>query len=170
MTRKTLIFDATPLIYLAKVNRLHLIENIGLERIIPKSVYEEVVIKGKELGKPDASIVEKLVEKGIFKIEKASTKLQELEKNKNLSKADVDVLSLAKLKNGIAILDDEYVRKVAEIENIENKGTLYVIFSLLKNNVITKTEARETVDAIIERGWYCSTDLYAKILRRIERF
>ena len=162
--------DATPLIYLAKVNKLHLVKNIESERIIPESVYNEVVVEGKRQGKPDAEMVEKLVKEGVFKVEALANRLEELQRNQNLSKADVDVLSMAKLKNGIAILDDEYARKIAEIEGIENKGTLYLIFFLLRKGSITKSEAREIVDAMIEKGWYCSTDLYVKILKKIESF
>ena len=43
-----LVFDATPLIYLAKVEKLHLLRDIGKKRVIPRAVFEEVVVKGKE--------------------------------------------------------------------------------------------------------------------------
>jgi predicted nucleic acid-binding protein len=39
---------------------------------------------------------------------------------------------------------------------------------LLEEDVITKREAREIVDGIIEKGWFCSTYLYARILRMLE--
>ena len=46
-----LVFDATPIMYLAKVGKLHLIENISEKKVIPGSVFEEVVVKGKEAGR-----------------------------------------------------------------------------------------------------------------------
>jgi len=39
---------------------------------------------------------------------------------------------------------------------------------LLEGGVITKREAREIVDGIIENGWFCSIYLYARILKRLE--
>lgn len=93
---------------------------------------------------------------------------RELIKNKKLSKADVEVLALAKVEDGVAIVDEDYARWVAEVEDIKCGGTIYLIFSLLEGDVITKREAREIVDGIIEKGWFCSTDLYARILRRLE--
>lgn len=45
-----LVFDATPLIYLAKVEKLNLLWNISEKKVIPRSVFEEVVVKGKEAG------------------------------------------------------------------------------------------------------------------------
>lgn len=63
-----LVFDATPLIYLAKVGKLHLLRNISEKKVIPRSVFEEVVVKGKEAGKVDALIVERLIEQGVFQV------------------------------------------------------------------------------------------------------
>jgi len=54
------------------------------------------------------------------------------------------------------------------VEGIKCGGTVYLIFLLLKEGVITKREAREIIDGIIEKGWFCSTDLYVKILMRLE--
>jgi len=165
-----LVFDATPLIYLAKVEKLHLIRNIIEERIIPYSVFEEVVVKGKAAGKEDALIVNRLIEQGVFLVREVEETdvYRALMKNKNLSKADVEVLALAKVENGIAILDEDYARIVAEFEDINYGGIIYLIFSLLEKGVITKREVREILDAIIAKGWFCSTDLYAKILKRLK--
>ncbi len=165
-----LVFDATALIYLAKVGKLQLIENISAKKIIPRSVFEEVVVKGKEAGKTDALMVERLIEQGIFQVSEVeeTAVYRVLAKNKKLSTADVEVLALAKDEDGVAIVDEDYARWVAEVEDINCGGTIYLIFLLLKGCVITKREAREIVDGIIEKGWFCSTELYAGILRRLE--
>ncbi len=164
-----LFFDATTLIYLAKVNKLYLLERIDKELIIPRNVFEEVVVKGKDRGKPDALVIERLVDEGFFKIENAggSELYNKLKDNENLSQADVEVLVLARERDGTAIMDEDYARRIAEAEGIQCRGTIHLIFSLLKEGMISKEDARETVDRMIENGWYCSTDLYAKILRRI---
>lgn len=165
-----LVFDATALIYLAKVGKLQLIENISAKKIIPRSVFEEVVVKGKEAGKTDALMVERLIEQGIFQVSEVeeTAVYRVLAKNKKLSTADVEVLALAKVEDGVAIVDEDYARMVAEVEDIKCGGTIYLIFSLLEGGVITKREAREIVDGIIEKGWFCSTYLHARILRRLE--
>lgn len=165
-----LVFDATPLIYLAKVEKLHLLRDISKKRVIPRAVFEEVVVKGKEAGKVDALIVERLIERGVFQVvEVEETDIyKKLKENRNLSKADVEVLALAKIKDGIAVVDEDYARGVADVEDINCGGTVYLILSLLREDVITKREARKIIDDIIEKGWFCSTDLYAKILRKLE--
>lgn len=53
------IADASPLIYLAKTERLYLLKEFyGLVQITP-SVYREVVVKGEEKGFEDAIRVKK---------------------------------------------------------------------------------------------------------------
>jgi predicted nucleic acid-binding protein len=135
-----LIFDATPLIYLAKVGKLHLLRNISKEKVIPWSVFEEVVVKGKEAGKADALIIERLIKQGVFQVTEVEETdvYRELTKNKKLSKADVVVLALAKVEDGVAVVDEDYARWVAEVEDIKCGGAIYLIFSLLKGDIITK--------------------------------
>jgi len=47
-----LIFDATPLIYLAKSNGVKLLKELDEELVIPQKVFEEVVEKGLENDEP----------------------------------------------------------------------------------------------------------------------
>lgn len=166
-----LIFDATPLIYLAKIDKLFLLDKIKEEKIIPQKVYEEVVMKGKKKGIVDASIIEKSIKGRMFTVKKApkDSFYKKLERNPNLSEADIAVLTLAKKSQGTAIIDEDYARNIATIERIENRGTIFLIFSLLKKKAVDKKDAKEMVDRVIENGWYCSMDLYTEILTKIEK-
>ena len=60
----SVISNATPLVYLAKADRLDLLLSLFEEILIPEAVYEEVVSKGKQLGRADALIVEKAIRAG----------------------------------------------------------------------------------------------------------
>ena len=108
-----LVFDATPLIYLAKIEKLHLLRNIGKKGVIPRDVFEEVVVKGKEAGKVDALMIERLIEQGVFRVvEVEETNVyKKLIENRNLSKADAEVLAIAKIEDGIAVVDEDYARR-----------------------------------------------------------
>jgi hypothetical protein len=41
-------------------------------------------------------------------------------------------------------------------------------FSLLRDGVITADAAHETIVEMLDAGWYCSPDLYARIRQRID--
>ena len=85
-----------------------------------------------------------------------------------LSPTDTAVLLLADDADGIAVMDEGHGRDIADVEGIETRGTAYLLLSLAKRGDIPAEEARETVEAILDAGWHCSPNLYAKILRKLE--
>jgi len=79
----------------------------------------------------------------------------------------METLLLAKELKGAAITDDQKVRNLASLENTESAGSAYIILLLVKNKIITRIEAKNLADKIIEFGWYCSTDLYTVIVESL---
>ena len=164
------VFDATPLIYLATVDRLGVVDALPGECWIPASVYEEVVTTGIEAGHADARRIEQAVDADRFEVEPVQeTGLHErLGRNDSLSGADIAVLALAAAHDGTAVMDEQYGRSVAETEGIETRGTAFVVLNALAEEDLTAPAARETVDEMVDAGWYCSPDLYRQILAKID--
>ena len=164
------VFDATPLIYLAKVDQLAILDELDEPRLIPASVYKEVVETGIEEGYPDARRIERLVEGDVFRVVavEETAVYKRLLENDRLSEADVSVLSCADSRGGVAVMDETYGRDVASTEGIETRGTAYLVLLLVKRDVLDSERARETIDAMLEAGWYCAPDTYAKIVRTIK--
>ncbi|MGM0510099.1 MAG: DUF3368 domain-containing protein [Thermoplasmatota archaeon] len=164
-----LVFDATPLIYLAKAGVLHLLSELNEEKVIPESVHREVVEEGKKKGFPDARKIEKLIEDEAFEVLTwgSGELYYQLVDNSFISKADIDVLEIADEDDGVALMDEDYSRSIAEVEGIECRGSVYLVFRLLKEGVIDDQKAMEMIDKMIEEGWYCSTELYSQIVGRL---
>ena len=164
------VFDATPLIYLAKVDRLALVQQLDVSCVIPEHVYEEVVETGLEQGYPDARRVERNVDADRFAIESVETTplLSHLQENSNLSDADVAVLVYADAYDGVAVMDETYGRDVATAEGITTRGTAYLVLKLASEGTISVDEARSVINAIIDEGWYCAPDIYAKIVQKLD--
>ncbi|EMA47121.1 DUF3368 domain-containing protein [Halobiforma nitratireducens] len=164
------VFDATPLIYLAKVDQLRILAHLEGERYIPTRVYDEVVTTGLEEGYPDARRIEHCVSDGLFEvISVEETELtKRLRHNPNLSEPDIAVLACAHSRDGIAVMDEAYGRTAAEVADIETKGTAYLVLLAAKRGDLSVAEARETIDSIMEAGWHCAPDLYAKLIRKLE--
>ncbi len=166
--KEKIVFDATPLIYFAKAKIIDKIAALHPEKIILESVYKEVVIKGKEKGKEDAFHLDNTIQNKIFSIQKFQSKvIPSAKANKALSETDREVLSFCKVHKTSLIADDEQVRIIAEVEGIEHHGSMYVLFSLLKQKIMTKKECRDALKIMIESGWYCSLDLYQDILEKL---
>ncbi|MBU3968151.1 MAG: DUF3368 domain-containing protein [Euryarchaeota archaeon] len=163
---KPLIFDATPLIYLGKVNLIENVRHFPEEKYITKSVYREVVVEGKKSGTTEVFMIEALVSSGVFQFKSPSKKqyIKYLGENPKIHEADIDVLALTQELNGIALLDDDEARGMAEVEGIEHHGTVYLLLRMWKMKLLTKEMAIESLNEMIRFGWRCSTELYAKIL------
>ncbi len=166
------VFDATPLIYLAKVDRLVLVQHLEEPRVIPDRVYEEVVTTGVEEGHPDARRIEQQVDANRFEIKsvEATPVLSQLEANPNLSEADAAVLACAAIHDGIAVMDETYGRDVATTEGIRTRGTAYLVLKFAQSGAISVDEARSVIDAMIDAGWYCAPDVYTRIIRKLDSF
>ena len=63
-----ILSNSSPLIYLAKIEKLNILKILFKEIIIPKQVYEEVVLKGKEEKFFDALNVENSIKESWIKI------------------------------------------------------------------------------------------------------
>lgn len=165
------VFDATPLIYLAKAKRLSLVGELDYECCLPERVYREVVQTGIEEGYADARRVERAVEDGVLSVlaVEETVRFRRLRRYENLSAADVAVLTLADADDGTAIVDETYGRTVADAEGIPTRGTAFLVLGLVRDGVISAEEARSTIDAMIDAGWYCAPDVYTRILGKIEQ-
>ncbi|WP_379780919.1 DUF3368 domain-containing protein [Halorubrum tibetense] len=87
-----------------------------------------------------------------------------------LSDADVAVLACADARDGVAVMDESAGRSAAEVEDIETRGSAYVVLSAVQRGMLTPERGRETVDAMIDAGWYVAPDLYTTLVRKLESF
>ena len=167
---KPFVFDATPLIYLGKVNLIDKVKLFLEEKYTTKSVYREVVVEGKKSGRPEVFVIEALVKNGMIKIKVPADKryIRKLRENPKIHNADADVLALAHELNGVALMDDEEARGMAEIEGIEHHGTIYLLLRMRKMKLLTKNEALAGLNEMIRAGWRCSTELYAEIMMALK--
>ena len=164
------IFNATPLIYLAKVDALNLVDHREEHCVIPKSVYVEVVEAGIEAGYTDARRVEAAVEADTFDVVSIEEKplRAKLTDSPNLSDADAAVLACTANRDGVAVMDETAGRDAASVEEITTRGTAYLVLSLVRQGTIIAEEAPTVIDTMVEEGWYCSTDMYARILAKLD--
>ena len=164
------VFDATALIYLAKVDRLTLVQHFEESCVIPERVYAEVVEDGLEEGYPDARRIERSVDAEMFDVisVEVTPMLSRLKTNDSLSDADAAVLACADAHDGVAVMDETYGRDVASAEGITTRGTAYLILKLTKEGAIGADEARTVIDAMIDNGWYCAPDVYSRIIQKLE--
>jgi len=169
--KKSLVFNATPLIYITKVGLSRILEDLKEDKLTSPEVKREVVDEGKRKGVPDAVVLEKLFKNNVFKIVEPKSRkfLANLLETKGLHVTDAEVLAIAKELNGIAVLDDEVARKTARIYGLSYVGTPYVLVRAVVQRLITKERAKQAINEMVFAGWRCSVESYAKITETIEK-
>ncbi len=168
---KPLIFDATPLIYLTRVGLVNLIEGIRAHKFAARSVFKEVVERGKLKGLADALALSRLFEAGVIDIADPldAKYLQALRRVRGLEEPDAETLAIAKERNYTAVLDDLLARKVAKTYGIDFVGTPHILILGIRNHLLGKEDALKAVDEMVDAGWRCGPELYREIIRLIQR-
>lgn len=164
------IFDSSPLIYLNKVGLNWIFEQLEGEKFIPAQVYEQVVTRGKIRGDADAIISEELIKKGVIKViivENGFKAMLESLKDE-LHEGELEVLTLAKNKGGVAVLDESIAREVGRVFKIEVHGTLFLIFLMVRMMKLKKEEAREKVNLMIREGFRLGHEEYLGFLNLLD--
>jgi len=161
------ISNASPLIYLAKADRLDLFHSIFEEILIPEAVYAEVVSKGKQLGQTDAFLVEKAIEEGWISVRRVQ---ESHPVSIPLHPGEIEVISLA-LEVGVdlLIMDDARARAVAEMAGLSPRGTLWLLLKAVKENVLSFDSFLATLEAITRHGFYLGEELYLRVIREARR-
>lgn len=160
------VSNATPLIYLAKADKIDLLKAVFGEVLIPEEVKVEVVDKGKLIGEKDAYAVEKAIAEGWIKVLAAKPVRMPLD----LDRGEKAALSLAK-NNGseIVLIDEVSARTVAKVMGLTPRGTLFVLLEALKMKKIQLDELLEALDNMIKQGFRLKEEVYVETVREARR-
>jgi len=126
------ISNASPIINLAIIGRLGLLEKFWEKIYVPEAVWKEVVIDGEdkkevaEIKNADWIIVEKVKDQNLT-----------LLLMQNLDKGEAEAIALAiEMNADIILLDETDAREAADIYKIEKTGVLGILLlAKLKNEI-----------------------------------
>ena len=159
------VSNSTPLIFLAKIGKLNLLPEIFKLVLIPKKVFEEVVVKGKEKNYSDAFIVEDFIKKNDIIIK--DIEIKEL-RNMPLGKGEIETIELAleqKITN--VLIDETKGRRIARMYHLLPKGTLWVLTRAYENELLSREELRNCVYELIKHGFTIKEDILIEVLKEL---
>jgi predicted nucleic acid-binding protein len=159
----TVVSNATPLIYLAKIGKIELLRKVFGEVIIPEEVRVEVVDKGKLLDQRDAYIVENAIRDGWLKVLRTETLRIPIE----LEAGEVAVLSLAKKHEIKEVLMDEVsARTAAKLMGLTPRGTLYVLLKALELKDFNLNDFLDTLSELVKHGFRLKEEVYLEAVKK----
>ncbi|MDI3502235.1 MAG: hypothetical protein PWR13_1038 [Archaeoglobi archaeon] len=170
------VVNSSPLIYLGKVNRLHILRELHGSLKIPTAVYREVVVKGEEKGFEDALRVREEVGKFIFvhdpKTETVKNVKERLKKlGFQLGSGEIECIALCLDTDDKVLIsdDDDDAKKFARTYGIDGKGTIYILLKSYKEGLLSKRECIETFESIVEKGFRVGAEVVSLFYKTLDR-
>lgn len=154
------VVNASPLISLAKIDKLDLFIEIGNEIILPEAVVSEV-LQGS-INDPARKALESGWGQNRIKVENSMDIIEW-----GLGSGETAVLSFAKLKNATAVIDDKAARTAAKVLGINVIGTLGIILLCQKRGLIKSAE--EEILSLKKSGLFIETQLINNIMRNMKQ-
>jgi len=152
------VINASPIIFLCKLQKINLLESFGVNIIIPQAVSDEIIA-----GPHDDEAKKWILSYGKkFVIDTGA--VDKIVAHWDLGSGESSVISYCFGKiNHYAILDDLAARKCTEVLSIKVKGTLGVLLLAKKNRLIP--ELKPLLDQFKENHCRIENNLYELILR-----
>lgn len=162
-----IISDATPLIYLAKIEKISLIKSLYNTIIISSEIKNEIVDEGKRLKEKDAFLIEKEIKDGFIEVIKVSNYIKPVFK---IDKGELSILSLAKeLSIKDVLIDEKLARIAAKVEELTPRGTLFVILKNLKLKLINFDDFLRILNSLLEAGFRLKEEVYLKAIEEARK-
>ncbi len=171
--KQRFVFDATPLIHLAKAGLAPLIVDLAGDKFTVPAVADEVVRRAEGGGfeHPDAGVISSLIDDGTVLVRKPPQKgaARVAELHRDIHKGETEVLALAKELQAIAVVDDRAARYAARIQGVRVEGTYGVVLRGVRRGSVTVREAEDGLGRLVSSGWRCDAELYAALLRALRK-
>lgn len=157
------VVDASPLILLAKVDRIHLLSELPDALTIPSPVAEEL-----RAGPEEDPARRWLLHEGSAYVRPVAAVVPEVAAW-DVGRGESAVLSWAyRDKSWLAVIDDLAARQCARALDIACTGTIGVVLAAKHNRVIP--EVAPVLDALISAGLRISTDVMIQARRLADEF
>lgn len=158
-----LVLDATPLIYLVRTGYYRFFPYLDVELFTTNEVLKE--LKLEDPGYVENEIIKKLLDEGVIQAMDSGRKIRPI---KGVHNGELSVISLAMEKEAIAVMDDKPARFYSKSLGLDTVYSTFFIFMGIKKRLISKKNARDYVDMMIEEGWRCDVESYKNLIKVIE--
>lgn len=153
------VCNSSPLIHLAKIKMLEILDFFFGEILVPEVVYRECVGEGGE--REDAKEIEKARWIRVVNIQDEELKIA---LNVVLDEGESESIVLALEQSADLILLDDYeAREFARTYGLNITGTVGILMKAKKEGKITSL--KEELERLRESGFWLSNDLYAQVLQ-----
>ncbi|NCD14998.1 MAG: DUF3368 domain-containing protein [Bacteroidia bacterium] len=159
-----MVADASPVIFLAKLGRLDLIQaGRTVEIHLSALVQDEVLV-------PGGAEEERLALENFLAQTHVHPPREKASFATALSPADNDTLALAiQLRAQCILADDRILRAMAEAQGIRPLGTLGILLTALRQGILSKGETRRLLDALVGlHDFRIGIEVYQAVIAQVD--
>jgi len=160
--------NASPLIFLAKIGKLNLLDIILTQFCVSDIVWEETVEKGLSHGYVEAELIRRFANRQVVEVKKEKAK--KLAEKFSIHVGEASTILLAKKLNfEHVVVDDKVAIKVAKIMGLKPLSTPFILLKALREQHLTHKQFIGCFEKLIASGYYISPILSKEILKRAEK-
>jgi uncharacterized protein len=167
-----IVADATPIVYLAKIGKLQLLQQLYEDVVTPPRIKEEL-FAGKH---PETPVIEEAYDAGWLE-ERALNQnsknffSKQLRDAPGLHQGESQAIALSYVGHLPLIIDedDKTGRRIARVWGIEVKGTLRVILEAYEAHLIQYEETRRLFKALLAERFRVTAEIYERALALLEK-
>jgi len=162
VARPTVVTNASPLIYLALLDRFHLLNDLFGEVGVPDAVYREVVLEGAR--HPGAYETTAALKTGHFRRMEVRHRIAVDVLLEQLHPGEAEAIVLARESNvGRVLLDDRIARNKAKLMGLSVTGTIGLL--RLGKQRGMRIDLQASLDLLIQHNFRISADLYERLVK-----
>lgn len=124
--------DSSTLIISLKMNFIEVLTQLFEELVITKAVYQEVIVNGRQMGKEEAIIGEKLILEKKIEIHEIDEELMDLK----LGLGETEIIHNSINIKCPCMMEDKKAKRIAENFNLDVRSVPISILEAYKNKII----------------------------------
>ena len=155
------VSDSSPLIWLAKINRLSILKHLFGEITIPEKVRGKV----SSGGSADSLLFREALAEGWVRVSgEVDDDASDLVRVSGLHPGEAEAVLLARRPGALFLVDEREASGTARVFGVRSMGTVGVLLFGLAEGHLTFDEFVECLDLLIACGFWLSVDVYKKAL------
>ncbi|MEJ5384508.1 MAG: DUF3368 domain-containing protein [Fimbriimonadales bacterium] len=145
------VSNASPLIHLAKIGRLHLLREFHAQVLAPPAVWREVVERGQAY--PETPIIERAFRDGWLQQKSISDSVLVSLLKLQLDEGEAEAIALAlQERTEVVLLDDSQARLMARRLNLQVTGVVGILIRAKREAKIVSL--KQEIDRLREQGGF----------------
>jgi len=164
------ISNSSPIMYLAKINKIKLLKSFYNKILIPQEVYREVVEEGRKLNQKEVVLIEEAIDEGFISIKEVKV-IKKFERFSQLHDGEIHAISLClDLKQDNILIDDKEAYSLCKLLDLVPVRTTAVLLMLLKEKIIDYNEFKDSLKNLSKEGYFIDINTFEYLLNEAKKW